>query len=120
MELDGQRHEELQEAILKAYQKEELEMLLRQKMEIQFEAIASGSRYDIQVFKLIEYFYSRDNLEDFIKKLAEDRPNNTIFQEMNPKPIAEPASGDRPDSPGGQMGIDSRFYIPSNLSLIHI
>ena len=57
MGLDGQRRKELKEAILEAYPKsEDLEVLLSEGMNIQFEAIASGSSYNNQVFKLIEHF----------------------------------------------------------------
>ncbi len=115
MELDGQRRKELKEAILEAYPKsEDLEVLLSEEMNIQFEEIASGSSYNNQVFKLIEHFCSIDSLEDFINVLVKSRPKNAIFQGMSPKPIAEAVSGDRPDSPEGQMGMDSRFYIHSN------
>ena len=105
----------MKEAILEAYpNSKDLEVLLAEEMDIQFEAIASGSSYNNQVFKLIEHFCSIDSLEDFINVLVKSRPKNAIFQGMSPKPIAEAVSGDRPDSPEGQMGMDSRFYIHSN------
>ena len=83
MKLTGQHKKILRQGILGAYpNKEALQILLAEEMDVSFEEIARGNDYSTQVFNLIQDFESRGELEEFIAVLVRNRPNSPMLEEI--------------------------------------
>jgi len=100
MHLTGEQLRMLKEAILKAYPSlHDLQMLLREKMDVRFGVIARGDNNLIIVFNLIEHFESNGRLEEFIEHLVADKPKNPDIiniktQLCKNKPSVAPSTSD--------------------------
>jgi hypothetical protein len=79
-ELDHTRRTELREIILQYFSEDELEMLLSEKLSLDYKTIKKGDNYKIIVFNLIKDLESRNETQVFVKALAEDRPKVPALQ----------------------------------------
>jgi hypothetical protein len=75
MILTGKQKATLKEAIVKAYREEELEVLLAEKMEVSYGAIAQGDTYTNRVAFLIGLLEAEGKVEQFIRVIVENRKN---------------------------------------------
>jgi uncharacterized membrane protein YczE len=76
MTLTGKQKEILREFILKTYREGELEILLSEKMGINYEATKRGDTYKNRVYYLIVDLEASGKIIDFIITLIEKKPNN--------------------------------------------
>ena len=85
MKLSGEDFKQLLTVILDSYPDiADLERLVRLELEEILDSIAGGSNSNNtqKVFKLIQWFESKDKLNLFIKALSKDRPHQQVFQEI--------------------------------------
>ena len=82
MELNGQQHEILTEAILGAYREEKLTIFLSTKMDLPYEQNKNGGDYEARVFNLIIDLQADGILEDFIKLIIEDKPRSPFLDKV--------------------------------------
>jgi hypothetical protein len=81
--MTGEEHGRLREGVLGAYPSEDdLTTLLREKMEISFDAIARGDSYSNRIFNLITDLDAEGRLEEFIQVLTNDKPNSPYLKEF--------------------------------------
>lgn len=90
MKLTGQQKEILRDSILGAYpRKNDLTILLSDKMNLNLDAIAIGDNYEAVVFYLIRQLEADGSLKEFIEVVSTDKPNSPWVQEMIRKLPAE-------------------------------
>jgi hypothetical protein len=76
MILRGQQKKILKEGILGAYpNQDELEVLLSEKMDLQWSAIARGEDYTSKIAYLVEQLEADGRVEQLIKVIVEQKPN---------------------------------------------
>ena len=85
MRLTGQQKAALKEAILKAYNEEDLETLLREGMEISYDEIRRGNTYTNRVANLIVDIEKTEKAAEFISKIVEKRPNSPDLNDFKIK-----------------------------------
>ena len=83
MILKGQQKKILKEGILKAYPNEdELSILLSEKMDLSYSAIATGDNYTSRVAFLVEKLAADGRLEELIKVIIEEKPNSPYLTQV--------------------------------------
>ena len=95
MLLTGQQREILKEGIIGAYREGELEILLLEKMDLRYNAIARGEDYISRVAFLVEKLEADGRVEELIEVIIEKKPNSpyltqvkTEFENVNNEQIA--------------------------------
>ena len=83
--LTGQQIKKLRQAILTAYDEDSLAMLLLEEMDIRYQAIAQGIKYETRVFEIIKYFEAQGTIGELIKVIVNDRPKNQDIQKLKDK-----------------------------------
>jgi hypothetical protein len=81
MILSRKSREQLRKGIVKAYTEDDLVMLLNEKMDIDFQAIAQGKTYNNRVFYLLGYLESKNRLNEFVETIRKDKPNSPYLQD---------------------------------------
>lgn len=79
--LNGWDLEHLRSAILDAYTENELVILLRTKLEEDYDAIVGGQNYSEKAFNLLWWAKRHSRIEELIRALASERPKNEILSE---------------------------------------
>jgi hypothetical protein len=82
MILTGQQKSALKEAIVKAYREEELEVLLSERMDLSYQAIARGGDYETIVFNLIQNLENEGRLGEFIATIKNKKPNSPYLKDL--------------------------------------
>jgi hypothetical protein len=82
MILTGRQKSALKKAIVQAYREEELDVLLLERMELNYQAIARGEDCVTRVFNLIQHFENNGLLAEFIKVIVEGKPNSPFLIEI--------------------------------------
>ncbi|WP_207714100.1 effector-associated domain EAD1-containing protein [Scytonema sp. UIC 10036] len=80
IQLNGNQRKEFREAILNAYQEEEIKMMLATNLELNYDAIVQGTTYLFKVFYLIDYFERRGQILDLLEATCKERPHNLKLQ----------------------------------------
>jgi tetratricopeptide (TPR) repeat protein len=96
MILTGQQKEILKEGILGAYPNEdELKILLSEKMDLRYGAIARGEDYTSRVAFLVEKLEADGEVEQFIRVVVEKKPNSPYLTQVKTEfenILSQPAS----------------------------
>jgi 5'-deoxynucleotidase YfbR-like HD superfamily hydrolase len=74
--MDGQQIAILKNAIVKAYDQEELEVLLLEKMNLAYRTITQGDKYINRVAYLVQYLYGLGHISQFIRSILEEKPDS--------------------------------------------
>jgi hypothetical protein len=83
MILTGQQKRILKEGILGAYPNEdELKILLSERMDLRYSAIARGEDYTSRVAFLVEKLEADGEVEQFIRVVVEKKPNSPFLKEI--------------------------------------
>ena len=83
MILTGQQRRILKEGILGAYPNEdELKILLSERMDLRYSAIARGDDYTSRVAFLVEKLEADGEVEQFIRVVAEKKPNSPYLTQV--------------------------------------
>jgi len=94
MVLTGQQKKQLREAIVKAFTKEKLEMLLDEDLEIEVSSIPQGEDYNGFVFNTIQYIGSIGRIEAFIQFAREINPDNELLKEAEKEILGREIASD--------------------------
>ena len=82
MILTKDSRKKLREGIVNAYTEEDdLVILLRESMDINFNAIAQGKTYEQRVFYLLGYLESKNILNKFVETVGKDKPDSPYLQD---------------------------------------
>jgi hypothetical protein len=95
MLLTGQQKEILKEGIIGAYREDELEILLLEKMDLRYRAIARGEDYTSRVAFLAEKLEADGKVEQLIRVVVEKKPNSPFLEEIKTEfgyTLSQPAS----------------------------
>ena len=83
MLLTGQQKRILKEGILGAYPNEdELKILLSERMDLRYSAIARGDNYTSRVAFLVEKLETDGEVEQLIRVVVEEKPNSPYLTEV--------------------------------------
>ena len=82
MLLTGKQKEILKEGIIGAYREGELEILLLEKMDLRYNAIARGEDYISRVAFLVEKLEADGAVEQLIRVVVEKKPNSPFLAEI--------------------------------------
>ena len=83
MRLTGQQKKILKEGILGAYpNQDELEVLLSEKMDLQWSAIARGQDYTSKIANLVKQLEADGRVEQLIKVIVEQKPNSPYLTQF--------------------------------------
>ena len=82
MILTGPEKAALKEAIVQAYREEELEVLLTERMDLSYQAIARGGYYETRVFNLIQNLERDGRLGEFIATIKNKKPNSPYLKDL--------------------------------------
>jgi hypothetical protein len=82
MILTGEQKAALKEAVVQAYREEELEVLLTEKMELSYEAIARGATYTDRVAFLIKHLENEGKIGQFIQVIVEKKSNSPYLERV--------------------------------------
>jgi len=81
MILTRDSRKKLREGIVNAYTEDDLVILLRENIDIDFNAIAQGKTYNNRVFYLLGYLQSKNRLNEFVEMVKKDKPNSPYLQD---------------------------------------
>ena len=83
MILTGQQKKILKEGILGAYpNQDELEVLLSEKMDLKWSAIARGQDYTSKIANLVKQLEADGRVEQLIKVIVEEKPNSPYLKQF--------------------------------------
>jgi len=83
MLLNGKQREILRAGIIGAYpSKDEFQILVAEKMEVNLEEIAKGKSYREQVFYVIQDFEARGIIQDFIQVIVQEKPKSPYLKSI--------------------------------------
>lgn len=70
----------LQDAILATFSRDELRLLLRNRLDASFDAIVSETSLTVQAYELLAWADRQDRVEELLSALLIARPNNAELQ----------------------------------------
>jgi serine/threonine-protein kinase len=79
MRLIGKQVEQLRDALLAAFDKDALRMLVRTDLDEILEEIADGDNLRIIAFNLVTWAEQHDRVDDLLQAARKERPHNEIF-----------------------------------------
>lgn len=109
MILVGPLLERLQNAILAAFNRDELRLLLRYRLNVDFEAIVPDGNLAVQVHDLLLWANRHNRVDDLVFALLAERPNNAELQAT--------AAAFRADKPASAEGSPNPSSYRGHMSL---
>lgn len=115
LRMTGQQRQVLREGIMSAYpNKDELKILLMEKMDVSLDEIARGGDYSTTLFDLILAFEAYGEIEKFIRVLVQDKPRSPYLQKVIREFRGLGLSQDRLDSLGKKLSYLEREKTTSS------
>jgi nucleoside phosphorylase len=79
--LTGEQRQQLREALMDAFSKSEnLELMLRERLEVELNSISSGGNYQYTVFEVIRWFQAQGRLGELLEAAKKANPGNSKLQ----------------------------------------
>jgi serine/threonine-protein kinase len=116
MRLIGKQVEHLRDALLAAFSKDDLRMLVRTKLDQNLEEIADGENLRIITFKLISWAEQHSRVDDLLQGAYEERPHHETLQRL----IQSLSPLTQLPMPTGRTAADAQLVPPPQPAFIDL
>jgi formylglycine-generating enzyme required for sulfatase activity len=109
MRLSGKQVEQLQDALLAAFSKDALRMLVRTELDQNLDEIAGGENLRILTFNLVSWAEQNSCVGDLLQAAYKERPRDAVLQRL----IQSLSPPSQLHTPAGRTSSDARIAVTS-------